>query len=606
MTAPPAELSVARIRQALWEASDRPHTGGGPTALAGRLFHETAAGLLSGPASWKTALPEDRLDDWRALRRHAYERLLGPRLAAERAAVAESGREVLLLWQAITEFCQWLSELLLAAKESGWPVTKDWLAAETPLERTFQEPGWSRAVRVRGVADALVRDPRTGRWCVIEFKLGEAAGAVDLGQATLYQMLLGAAASDLALVRFLPERRESVLSAGDLEAAGRKLLDLIGRLAEVTPRPAGDEEDYRALGKRILAVFESFGLRAALVGEPAVGPTFVRYEVAPGRGVAVKKFMTRAEDLGVQLAQPTPMVHIEEGRLVVDVARKNRELVPFSRVVEALPALDPLFGSARVPLGADLNNRLHAISLGEADSPHMLVAGTAGSGKTEWLRCAIAALILSNTPETLRLVLMDPKRLAFHELAGSPFLWHEQALLYPPEGSPLEQLERLIDEMEARYRLFEQARTDDLASWIKRERRPMPRIVCVIDEFADLMAHRQLKKEFERSIVRLGAKARAAGIHLILATQHPDAKTVTPSLQANLSVRVCMKTATWQQSLVALKERGAERLLGNGDLLFSRGGPAWRYQAPYLAEAERRRIFSRRSAISASGLNAER
>ncbi len=588
MSPPPAELSVTQVRQALWEACPADRDVAGPTALAGRLFHETAAALL------RPAPPANLVDDWRALRRYAYESLLGPRLLAERPALAESGREVLLLWQAVTEFCQWFSGLLRAAGVSGWPAAESWLAAETPLERVFQEPGWSRPVRVRGVADALVRDPRTGRWCVIEFKLGGSSEAADLGQAALYQMMLEPPASDLALVRFVPERREVLLSPADLAEARRRLLDLIGRLAGVTEPPGGRQEEYRELGKRILAVFESFGLRATLNGEPAVGPTFIRYEVAPGRGVAVKKFTARAEDVGVQLGLPAPMIHIEEGRLLVDVARPDREPVPFSRVAESLPAPDPLLGSARVPLGVDLNNRLHGISLADADSPHMLVAGTAGSGKSEWLRCAIAALILSNTPETLRLVLMDPKRTSFAELAGSPFLWHSEALLYPPEGSPIEQLERLIGEMEARYKRFQRSRADDLAAWVKREGRPLPRIVCVIDEFADLMAQRHLKKEFEQSVVRLGAKARAAGIHLILATQHPDAKTVTGSLQANLSVRVCLKTATWQQSQVALKARGAERLLGKGDLLFSRGGPAWRYQAPYLEEAERRRIFTSR------------
>jgi len=594
MTPPPAELSVSQVRQALWEAGGARPTGDGPTALAGRLFHQTVAALLSGPAWWRTALREDMPEDWRALRRHAYEHFLGPRLFAEQQALADSGREVLLLWQAITEFCQWLSSLLKAARDSGWPMEKEWLNPESPLERLFEDPRWRRPVRVRGVADALLRDPRTGRWCVIEFKLGGGAEAMDLGQAALYQLLLGAGDADLALVRFAPERRELVLSAGDLAPARRSLVDLIGRLAGVISPAGDDEEDYGQLGKRILAVFDSFGLRATLVGEPVIGPSFVRYEVAPARGAPVKKFIACAEDLGVQLAVPTPMIHIEDRRLVVDMARRNRERVPFSRVVEALPAPDPLLGSAQVPLGVDLNNRLHAVSLADADSPHMLVAGTAGSGKSEWLRCAIAALILSNTPETLRLVLIDPKRTTFQELAGSPFLWHPEALIYPPESSPLEQLERLIAEMEARYKLFEQARVDDLPAWARRERRPMPRIVCVIDEFADLMADRRLKKEFERCVVRLGAKARAAGIHLILATQHPDAKTVTPGLQANLSVRISLKTATWHQSLVALKQRGAERLLGQGDLLFSRGGPAWRYQAPYLDEAERRRLFASR------------
>src|ERR1039457_5533343 len=119
----------------------------------------------------------------------------------------------------------------------------------------------------------------------------------------------------------------------------------------------------------------------------------------------------------------------------------------------------------------------------------------------------------------------------------------------------------------------------------------MPRILCVIDEFADMMADARERRLLEDRVVRLGAKARAAGIHLILATQHPDAKTVTGRLQANLSVRVCLRTTTWHQSMVALKRRGAERLLGKGDLFFAQGDRLLRLQSPYLGEGERREIF---------------
>jgi DNA segregation ATPase FtsK/SpoIIIE-like protein len=260
-------------------------------------------------------------------------------------------------------------------------------------------------------------------------------------------------------------------------------------------------------------------------------------------------------------------------------------------MAETLPAADPLQGSSKIPLGVDLNGRALCIDLAAAESPHALVAGTAGSGKSEWLRTAIASLLVRNTPDTLRLVIVDPKHVGFRDLAKSPFLLHEKALVLPPDGSVAEQLDLLITEMERRYRDFQSAGVDDLRAWRAATKQSMPRIVCVVDEFADMMADLKQRKLLEDRVVRLGAKARAAGIHLILATQHPDHKTVTGRLRANLAVRVCLRTTTWQQSMVALQKKGAEQLLGKGDLFYSLGDRLWRFQAAYLSEAERRQIF---------------
>jgi S-DNA-T family DNA segregation ATPase FtsK/SpoIIIE len=262
--------------------------------------------------------------------------------------------------------------------------------------------------------------------------------------------------------------------------------------------------------------------------------------------------------------------------------------VPFSVV---RPERDPVHGGSQVPLGVDLNMQVRCIDLSSSDSPHVLVVGTAGSGKTEWLRTAIAALLLSNTPDTLRLVLVDPKRVAFRDLAASPFLLNTGALVLPPDDSVVDVLDSLIQEMEKRYREFETASADDLRSWRVKTGGNMPRFVCVMDEFADMMADPRDRRSLEDRVVRLGAKARAAGIHLILATQHPDYKTVTTRLQANLSVRVCLRTTTKLQSQVALRRSGGERLLGKGDLFYSIGDRLWRMQAPYLDESERQRIF---------------
>jgi DNA segregation ATPase FtsK/SpoIIIE-like protein len=218
-------------------------------------------------------------------------------------------------------------------------------------------------------------------------------------------------------------------------------------------------------------------------------------------------------------------------------------------------------------LGVDLYGRLQFADL--AQTPHILVAGTSGSGKTEWMRSAIAGLLASNTPETLRLVLIDPKRNAFGDLKDSPFLL-EGGLVYPPDNSVVEVLDRLIAEMEDRYRLFE--------NW----ERSKPRIVCFCDEYADLVAIRGERKEIEERIRRLGAKARAAGIHLVIATQYPRADIVDGALKANLQGRVCLRVTSHTQSNMMLNMSGAERLLGKGDLFWMDIGEPVRLQAPLL------------------------
>ena len=231
-----------------------------------------------------------------------------------------------------------------------------------------------------------------------------------------------------------------------------------------------------------------------------------------------------------------------------------------------------------------------------------MVAGTAGGGKSEWLRSAIAGLMLSNTPETLRLVLIDPKRTAFAELKGSPYLHREDGLVYPPEHSALDVLDSLIEEMERRYKLFEQNLVSDLPEYQAKTGEVLPRILCVCDEYADLLADRAATKNVEAAIVRLGAKARAAGIHLIVATQYPDRKTVGGALKMNLSGRVCLRVASHIQSNMIINQSGAERLLGKGDLFFLSIVDPVRLQAPYLSATDRASIFGRVS-LSATGVN---
>jgi hypothetical protein len=568
------------------------------------------AGLLSlrGNASWQNAIDGAQLDRGDILRRHAYTRVTGPLLARYQGELQTGGEQALWLWEAIGEACEWLCDILLAAfrKEllqydgvtGKWTGFERLIASEEPLSFEFREDGWRFPVRITGIPDLVLYDAEASRWCCVEFKLGSSAPESDLAQAALYCRLLERHAGiggTLALVRFNPKRQELLLDSAKLRDAQAYLLRLAGNLAQadrldMAPKPVPAE--YEDMGKQLIATLSNFGLDATLLPPTVVGPSFARYAIRPGRTTQVKRVVSRAEDLGVQLGVDTPMIQTDDGRVVIDIPRKDREVVPFSAIRSKLAAPDPHHPASRLPVGVDLSGRIHWLDFSEPELAHVLVAGTAGSGKSEWLRTAIASLLLSNTPDTLRLVLVDPKRTAFAQLRHSPFLWTLAALLLPPEHSFADVLNQLVEQMECRYQLFERAGVDHLSAYCEKTKILLPRIFCICDEFADVTADRREQKIVEDRVVRLGAKARAAGIHLILATQHPDARTITGRLQANVSARVCLRASTYQQSLVALKATGAERLLGRGDLLFSHNGRIVRLQAPYLSDEERAEIFS--------------
>ncbi len=257
-------------------------------------------------------------------------------------------------------------------------------------------------------------------------------------------------------------------------------------------------------------------------------------------------------------------------------------------------------------MGVDLRRQSRYVDL-SSDCPHILAAGTTGSGKSEWLRMAIASLIATNTPQTLRLMLIDPKRVTFGELSGSPYLLDagEQsggALLSTPEEA-IGGLDRLIGLMEERYRLFAEAGVTDLNGLNRMpDAAPHPRVVCFCDEYGNLVAQKKHREAIESAINQLGAKARAAGIHLIVATQDPRAQILSPVLKNNLGGRVCLRTTSSTQSRMMLDQNGAESLLGNGDLFFKTTGEPVRLQAPLLTADERRELFGPKSSAANPGL----
>lgn len=634
------QLSVADVRAALTRAAGSNSAGIGEpaTLLLGRLFHEVFADLVSVDPlrSGLKVLAESGPDTKRCreqLLEHTWQRLLAPRLRRNAASLQSSSAQVLTLWRATRNLTDWLADIVSAllehqpAMRGAWEQLESALQAEVPLSCQLLEPGWTEGVTLVGFADSVLRVPAKSNFCAVELKLGRATPVVDLGQAALYHLILARSApsteqSALALMRFSPDLEEHLVEAPALEQATQRLLELIGRLAGViddrAPQPAVTRlspaappvrtppagpvtsnldpvpSPYAELGKRLVRAYREHGIGLEVRGEPGVGPRFLRFDVRLTPGMKVDGVRRRTRELQHRLElKAEPMITQEAGRLFVDLERPDPETVLFSTIAGDLPSVDPLYGSAKVLVGLDAARKARFADLASAGRSHMLAAGTTGSGKSEWLRMMLASLIASNTPDTLRIITLDPKLAAFTDLENSKFLWKRDAYWVPGDGrSASELFQDLIEEMDRRYQLTRQSGADNLRSHVEKTGRPLARIVCVCDEyFALVNQNKEEKAQIEDAVSLLGAKARAAGIHLVLATQQPSRATISGAIQANLPCRVALALSSPIESNMILGSAGAERLTGSGDLLYKDFGDPVRLQAPLLTEAERRQLF---------------
>lgn len=615
-------LSVHDLRTVVHSASGAAAGDGkASNMLLGRIFHGLSADLL-GPKRELQAMPilteaPDDRDLWRSrLVDHVYRRLLGPRLARDRSRLAASSAQVLDLWQATIALSHWLADLVWVARHPAegaalpFEEVARMLRPESELSHRFRELDWSDDVEVTGIADLVVCVPGSGRWCVVELKTGACAPAADLAQACLYHLILKGAlgsAGSLALASFRPDLVERVFSEAQLEPLRAKLIALIGSEAGVA-RKRGDgyaaapsaSESTRETGEaetlrtRLVDAYREYGVALVLQAEPIVGPTFIRFPAELGAGAVLAQLSGRAVEVQLRLGLVAPpMLSLERGRVYIDVQRQDRQVVQFSALRDQLPRSGEQ-GSAKLAIGVDLDRKLRFADLSNPLNCHVLVAGTTGSGKSEWMRFAIASLIATNTPQTLRLVLIDPKRSAFNDLKESPFLYEGFGLVYPDETPVQGVLAHLIEDMEARYREFAEAGVDNLEAYNRKNpAQRLPRVVCFCDEYYDLVASRgTTRSEIELGIARLGSKARAAGIHLVLATQQPSRQVISGVLSTNMPCRVGLKTGSPIESRMLLDSAGAEKLLGHGDLLFKDVGAPARLQAPLLSEADRRALFT--------------
>jgi len=328
------------------------------------------------------------------------------------------------------------------------------------------------------------------------------------------------------------------------------------------------------------------------MGEVNVGPTVSQYTLKPAEGVKLSKITNLSTNLALDLA--TPSIRIEApipGRSLVGIEIPNKKRVSVG-LREMLS--DKKFKEADSPLlfalGKDV--RGEAVFADLADMPHLLVAGTTGSGKSICLNCIILSLIYRNGPDDMKFVMVDPKKVEF------PIYNPINHLMCPVISNADETiiaLKWLVGEMERRFEVLRDAGNRDILtynkSW-KEGMEKMPYIVVIIDELADLMMARG--KELESYVVRLAQKARAVGIHLILATQRPSVEVITGLIKANVSSRIGLKVASQIDSRTMLDSAGAEKLLGKGDLLFQTKDTSnlRRIQGPFVSEKEIKDVVS--------------
>jgi DNA segregation ATPase FtsK/SpoIIIE-like protein len=285
-----------------------------------------------------------------------------------------------------------------------------------------------------------------------------------------------------------------------------------------------------------------------------------------------------ALEIQVQFGLATPpLLGFDGERLLIDLPRPDRREVTFDEIRDEIPSANPVSGSAQAPLGVDVDGHLRLIDFSRPEDAHLLITGRSGSGKTEWLRSAIAGLTQANTPETLQLILVD--------LAGEAFpAWRESPFLHSPlintTDLAIETLSALGDEMERRYLLMRQLGIDSVGAGLAgKSDRPIPRIFFVCDEYTDLISgNRQKRQLVERQISRLGQRARAAGIHLVIATRHTRREIIRGVLDSTFPARIGLQMGKGIESKMLLNQAGAERLLGQGDLLFRDGGSLVRLQ----------------------------
>jgi DNA segregation ATPase FtsK/SpoIIIE, S-DNA-T family len=376
------------------------------------------------------------------------------------------------------------------------------------------------------------------------------------------------------------ERRTAVTEADDLEYR----LPRESALKRSNGGPKLDSKAIERVGAQLVEALDPFNVEAKVIGK-VTGPHVTRYELRLAPGIKMSKVSQLKDDLAYALAAEHVRILAPipgKQAVGVEVPNRVRRMVHLGDVFQEAPSS---WSPLTVWLGKDIAGK--AIGTDLAKQPHVLVAGTTGSGKSGCINAMLSSILLRSTPNEVRMVLVDPKRVELNHYEQIPHL------LTPVVTSPrlaANVLGNLIKEMEERYAIMSEAKARNLPELnryrVRRGERPLPYVLCVIDELADLMM--VAPAEVEDAVIRLAQKSRAIGIHLLLATQRPSADVITGMIKANVPARIAFAVASQTDSRVILDQNGAESLLGQGDMLFRPAGESRtaRIQGAFITEEE--------------------
>ncbi|HEX6308876.1 MAG TPA: DNA translocase FtsK 4TM domain-containing protein [Longimicrobiales bacterium] len=375
--------------------------------------------------------------------------------------------------------------------------------------------------------------------------------------------------------------------------------------------PAASDAHFERLGQVLIDTLRTFKVESQIAGR-TTGPVVTQFEVVPAPGVKVNRIAALDADLALALRAPSIRIVAPipgKGAVGVEVPNPEPEVVYLRRILES-PTFQRARGALPLALGKDLNGRPYVADL--AKMPHLLIAGTTGSGKSICINTLITSLVYRHSPKTLRLLMVDPKMVELSIYADLPHLRHP-VVTDPQDAATV--LKWAVLEMERRYALLSENGARSLAEFNKRaeEGAPLrrsepvgadddpdrwtyregalPFIVLVIDELADLMM--SVQAEIEKPLAQLAQKSRAIGIHLVVATQRPSVNVITGLIKANFPCRIAFRVSSKVDSRTIIDQNGADALLGNGDMLFQPPGASdpVRIQGAYISTEDTERMM---------------
>ena len=402
-------------------------------------------------------------------------------------------------------------------------------------------------------------------------------------------------APDISESKISSEQGESERGINQRSVGRRYRPAIIKLLHESTTKTKLNKDDEKGIKETIRRTFENFGVQVEM-GETTMGPTVTQYTFRPEDGTKLSRITALQDDLALALAAHPIRIEapIPNTSLVgIEIPNKTPSLVRLRDLLTSKnykEADSPL----AFPLGLDVSGNVVVESLDRL--PHLLIAGATGAGKSVSIHTLLISWLFRNSPEALKLILVDPKRVELPPYNDVP---HLLTPVIVDTEKTINALKWAIDEMELRYRLLEESGSRNLLSFnLNNPTEAKPYIIIVIDELADLMGKHA--REIEGPVVRLSQMARAVGIHLVLATQRPSVNVLTGLIKANVPARVAFTVASQVDSRTILDRAGAEKLVGRGDMLYLAGDKARpvRIQGGFVSEEEVRDVVE---VIKASG-----